>query len=298
MPRLVPALALLALLLAALGGPLGTTTVHGDTAVSTEAAASAPDPEVTRSEPHRDEPAAVRVAGACPRCAATPDLTQSSPALGLPHEGGSYCGAVAATNALAWLGTRGFTQLTSPRGLLAMPEHLGWKRYLRTHPRRGTLPFDLVRGLEHWVVDRGYAVETLRYAGVRDHPARHYAGLLRPDLAFLAAGLERDGVVLLHVGWYEEARPGRFARVGGHWMTLVGLEEATGTLWVHDPAPYASEGAAERIVVRELPRGRVLRPAGLGHLDARGFLELADGMALRNGRERAILDGAVALRVR
>ena len=98
MPRLVPALALLALLRAALGGPLGTTTVHGDTAVSTEAAASAPDPEVTRSEPHRDEPAAVRVAGACPRCAATPDLTQSSPALGLPHEGGSYCGAVAATN--------------------------------------------------------------------------------------------------------------------------------------------------------------------------------------------------------
>jgi hypothetical protein len=85
--------------------------------------------------------------------------------------------------------------------------------------------------------------------------------------------------------------------VGGHWLTLAAVDPQAGTLRVHDPAPYAARGA-ERVVVRELAAGRLLRPAGLGHLDARGFLELADGMPLRSADERAILDGAVVLRVR
>lgn len=233
----------------------------------------------------------------CPRCGDTPDLTQSASAFGLPHGGGSYCGPVATTNALVWLSARGFPALISDRGLEQMPRHLAFKRFLKTHPRRGTLPFDLVRGLERWVHAAGYEVETLAYAGVRDHPTRLSFGVLRPGLPLLAEGLTRDGVVLLHVGWYEEARAGRYSRVGGHWLTLLDVDVQTGVLRASDPAPYASEGRPERIVARPMTDGHLLRPAGLGELAARGFLELGEGMALRDPRERAILDGAVVLRL-
>ena len=292
---LVPALTLL--LAAALGLSVGSPAVRGD---------AAPRAPMERDVLERDSGGRANVPGSeavavaaavCPRCTDMPDLTQSDPALGLPRDGGSYCGPVAVTNGLAWLASCGFPRLLSERGLVEMPRHLAWRIYLKTDPRRGTLPFDLVRGLARWVGNAGYEVDTLGYAGVRDHPANRSLNVLRPGLPLLVGGLERDGIVLLHVGWYEEPRAGRLARVGGHWLTLGAADARNGVLQVHDPAPYASEGV-EHITVRELTAGQILRPAGLGHLDARGFLELTEGMRLRSPDERAILDGAVVLRVR
>ncbi|MBN2191366.1 MAG: hypothetical protein JW751_01000 [Polyangiaceae bacterium] len=243
-----------------------------------------------------------------------PDLTQSDPRLGLPLDGASHCGPVAVSNALVWLAEHGYPALL-PHGAtrddrqIAAVRALAGRSYMATNPTGGTGTIGLLRGLERWVIDRGYRIAALEYAGWRAHHPRHATGRRVPDLPWLEQHLAAGGVAFLHVGWYRPPTRWELAyeRRGGHWLTIAravpsadaasrDAPSEVGELWLRDPAPYGgTTPSMEHVRVARLPSGWLL--ADGGRIAAKDALILGEGMLLKREEDLAIVDGAVVLRV-
>ncbi len=236
-----------------------------------------------------------------------PDLTQTDPALGVSGGGEAWCGPVAVSNALAWLGSQGRETLlpagASPRDRqLELVRRLGSGRYMGTTPNGGTGAKNVLQGLHAFMRDSGWGYKRLQYQGWRGHPARFTTGVKSVELGFIERALAEGGVAVIHAGWYTPAKYGGdfHRRHGGHWLTVVGVNvdehgnPADGVLVVHDPAPYA--GAAGRrhfVQLRRLEAGWLL--AEDGAFPAKGFHRLEGGMQIKKDGDIAVLDGAVAL---
>ena len=229
------------------------------------------------------------------------DFTQSDPELAAPADGGSYCGPVAVSNWLVWLADHGYPKLTPPgpnrrARQIALIRELARHRYMATDPKMGTGSWRLIEGLERWVRDAGYSIKLLKYQGWRGHAPRHGTGQRHPELAWLAAALADGGAAWIHVGWYEP--PTRWERAlrrkGGHWLTVVGVNEHLRELTLHDPAPYAgTEPEKVHATTRAMTGGWLL--AGKDRLPAAGYLRLGGGMHLKRNDDVAVIDGAVVL---
>lgn len=236
-----------------------------------------------------------------------PDLTQTDPSLGLPGGGDAWCGPVAVSNALAWLGAQGRETLLppaeSPRAQqIDLIRTLGSGRYMGTTPNGGTGTNNLLRGLHAFMRDSGWGYRRLQYQGWRGHPVRFTTRVKSPEVAFIAKALSEGGVAVIHAGWYTPAKWGGdfFRRHGGHWLTVVGVgvdeagRPAEDTLVVHDPAPYAgAEGARHFVELSTLERGWLL--AEDGAFPAKGHRTLGGGMKIKKEGDIAVLDGAVVL---
>ncbi|MBI3201803.1 MAG: hypothetical protein HYZ29_09700 [Myxococcales bacterium] len=235
------------------------------------------------------------------------DLTQTDPALGVSGGGEAWCGPVAVSNALAWLGSQGRETLL-PAGdtlrdrQLELVRRLGSGRYMGTTPNGGTGAKNVLQGLHAFMRDSGWGYRRLQYQGWRGHPARFTTGVKSVELEFIGKALADGGVAVIHAGWYTPAKYGGdfHRRHGGHWLTVVGVNvdergnPAADTLVVHDPAPYAGAAGQRHFVkLTRLESGWLL--AEDGAFPAKGFQKLEGGMQIKKAGDMAVLDGAVTL---
>ena len=120
-----------------------------------------------------------------------------------------------------------------------MINQLASPHYLGTDPNAGTAASSVLRGIEKYVVSRGYECSTMEYKGwTRMGPhEREFVLADRPDLDWMRKGiLNPNGAVWLIVGWYDQAGNGQWKRTGGHWVTMVGFDaKDPNALLIHNP---------------------------------------------------------------
>lgn len=235
-----------------------------------------------------------------------PDLTQTDPELGVDGGGESWCGPVAVSNALMWLGEHGHETLI-PAGAdararqLALVRLLGSGRFMGTTSTGGTGTANLLVGLERYMRSTGWGYRRLEYQGWRGHPYRFSTRVKVPSLDFARAALDQGGVAVIHVGWYTQVRwHDAHRRHGGHWLTVTAVGvDAEGravpdALVVNDPAPYAGTEPSRHFVrLERLDEGWLL--AEDGAFPAKGYSRLTGGMLLKRPGDIAVLDGIVTL---
>ena len=253
--------------------------------------------------PAQSEPAPIVTPGDTESSAEMPpDLTQTDPDLGLPGGGASYCGPVAISNWLVHWAAHGFDRLAPPGDTLkdrqvALVHKLSSAYYMATSPFSGTGPAGVLRGLDRWVRHAGYQIDRLEYQGWRHHPRAFSTGIKQPQISWLAEAVAQGGAAWLHIGWYHHhPRYLGLRRRGGHWLTLVRIEQAgpTAELRVRDSAPYAGDAPTlDRAVLRPLDDGWLFdhKTAFRGH----GYYEVTGGLHLKHPDDIAVLDGAVVL---
>ncbi|MEZ4226158.1 MAG: hypothetical protein R3B13_34750 [Polyangiaceae bacterium] len=238
-----------------------------------------------------------------------PDLTQTAQDLALPGGGGSYCGPVAVSNAIAGWAAAGQHSLLpdahDPRAAqTTLVKLLGSARYMGTGVNSGTGAAGLMVGLERYLRDRGFAA-TLQYDGWRAHPQRFSSGRRTPSAEAIRTAFDAGSAVFVNIGWYQPSPrvAGVYRRHGGHWLTLVGHgvdaagEPAVDVLILHDPAPWAgAEGA--RHFARFAPiadDGWLITESG--PFPSTGYHSL-DGVLVKHPGDVAIVDGVVMLSIR
>lgn len=245
--------------------------------------------------------------------ARTPDLTQTDPRAKFPAGGHAYCGPVAVANAFVRLAHEGFPRLAplAPDPVLAQIDVvrvLASDTHMSTCQRTGTSTVHLLGGIQRYVRDRGYAIDSIAYRGWRPRSHDVVADAAVADLVWIKRRLAKPATAAwLNVGWYAKhpTRPGVWTRTGGHWVTLAGygLDErgqpASDALIVRDPSPRSGKRARfEFVRTRRLADGRLEGPQRGLPRPAKHMLRLTSGLATPAGTDMALVDGAVVLRLR
>lgn len=218
-----------------------------------------------------------------------PDFTQSRISEPAYAYGAELCAPVAVSNSLSWM-TKTRSRQDELVKLLASSD------YMNTDIRRGTRTRDLLYGVDAIAMDLFAGYKSLAYQGWKKHPARFSTGIEIPDIDWITDGIGDDSSVWLNVGWYSyDSTYGRYNRVGGHWVTLVGYD--TDVLIIHDPAPRAGLSFANEYVhISVIDDGALVdRNTGL-YRPASGYLRLGSGMHIKSIADVAIIDGAVKFR--
>jgi hypothetical protein len=209
---------------------------------------------------------------------------------------------VAISNWLVRWAAQGFDRLAPPGDTLkarqiALARKISNGYYMATSPVSGTGSAGVLRGLDRWVRHAGYRIDRLEYQGWRHHQRAFSTGVTRPQISWLVEALAQGGAAWLHIGWYHHhARYRGLRRRGGHWLTLVTIEQAgsTADLRVRDSAPYAGDTPTlDRAILRPLDDGWLFDKgtAFRGH----GYYEVTGGLHLKRPDDIAVLDGAVVL---
>jgi len=251
---------------------------------------------------------------ACPPQAAggrrhdTPDLFQAARGVGFAQDGRNYCGPAAVSNALVWLGRRGYPRLVpktrdAREAQIAVVRALADPAHMGTSRQGGTSTPQTMRGAGRYVRECGYCVRRLQMQGWRPAGLWGKSGD-RPNVKWIEAGLRGPGVVWINIGWYRyDRRRDEYRRIGGHYVTVVGYspdaegQGAPGVLIVHDPATRAPRPKDEIARLVPIASGRLVGGfAGLP-VEAKGFYRLAGGLRIRRGAEVAILDCAVVMQL-
>lgn len=151
----------------------------------------------------------------------SPDFFQTDPDYGgFEGGGGTYCGPVAASNALMWLDAHGFGNIVDDTTDRKKDQHdlidiLGSENYMDSID--GTGAFGLTRGLNRYLNERGYNV-TFRSEGWRNVP--DYVNVLatKPQVPWIKEAVTgANSGCLLNVGWYEYYNNNNtYVRKGGH----------------------------------------------------------------------------------
>lgn len=245
------------------------------------------------------------------RLHATPDMTQTDPMAELPNGGKMYCGPVSASNSLMWLGENGYPNLIpleeGPDNYqFNMARLLGNNDFMQTDPQGGTAPGSVLRGLERYIVNRGYDCTYIKYQGWRRHPSKYSTNITTPSLEWIKNGFSIPGTaVLLNVGWYSyNPKNETYTRKGGHWVTMVGFgvdknhSPADNVVIIHDPATRATgEQSREYIKLEPVFKGKINGSLiGLPR-SAAGFYKMAGDMNISSNADFALLDGAIVVQI-
>jgi hypothetical protein len=139
----------------------------------------------------------------------------------------SYCGPAAAANCLWWFG--------------AVP--VGWSppqlidtlaRYFHTNPSWGTYVDTMQMGLEQYFEDYGLSYQTYFYE--------------MPYFHEMEESLKVSQDVILLMGAWEQVEPDSFVRVGGHYVTMAGVNSELLKVAFSDPdRDYAENGFPGRV---------------------------------------------------
>lgn len=225
------------------------------------------------------------------RLKSMPDFTQTH--AGLPQKGLNYCGPSAASNALIWLSLQGHQGLGSDQ--LKMVNVLGSAAYLDVDPQLGVGNSQMLYGLKKYVEDHGSQVEQLYYHGWRSAPKQFRRGVDFIRLPALYQGLQKQGVVLINLGWYQK-QGNDYLRTGGHWVTLAGYLGQD--LIVFDPAPRNGKTKrAHQVRLKVLKQGQFLGPYKGLPRPARGHYAIHSGLNIGKA-DLGVLDGAVFLQIK
>lgn len=240
-----------------------------------------------------------------------PDLMQSDKRADFPGGGTQYCCLVAVGNSLMWLDSNGFPDLVENSGSLfddevKLVKLLGSKAYMDTSLVNGTGTTKLMRGIKKYVQGRGYEIEQLEYQGWRKHPKEMKTKFPIPRLSWIKEGIVGNGAVWLNVGWYKyDSSEDKYMRIAGHWVTLVGYgKDENGsinpnTLILHDPSPRAGKHFSNEYATVSKIRNGTLTGEWLGlPRSAVGYYKLGGGMHIKKQADVAIIDGAIALKLR
>jgi len=233
--------------------------------------------------------------GEVARRESTPDLPQVQKVF--PGRGSVYCGPVSASNGLVYLARQGFSDLL-PDDQYRLVNTLGSKPYMNTALMGGTGATSMIRGLNGYVQKCGYDCE-IRFQGWRhvdNEAAKTLVG--HASIAQIERWLQPDAIVLLNIGWYQKAES-EFRRLGGHWVTLVGVVDHN-LLLIHDPSNRSPEGDCERVLATRIDAGVLTgRNKGLPRTAVDAW-ELGGDLKIKTskGANTCVLDGAVFLRLR
>ena len=240
-----------------------------------------------------------------------PDLMQTDDRANFPGGGTQYCCLVAIANSFMWLDSNGFPDLVENSGSLfddevRLVKLLGSKSYMDTSLVNGTGTTKLMRGTKKYVQDRGYEIEQLEYQGWRKHPEEMRTRFPVPQLGWIKQGILGSGAVWVNVGWYSyNSSKDEYARIAGHWVTLVGYgkdekgDQNPDILIFHDPSPRAGKTFAnEYVTVSRIRKGRLIGEwKGLPR-NAAGLYKLGGGMHIKKQADVAIIDGAITLKLK
>jgi hypothetical protein len=241
------------------------------------------------------------------RLSATPDLLQTDPEAKFPDNGAYYCGPVAVSNSLVWLGKQGFPELVPGKGStrhkqIELGRSLGEAMRV-SKESEGTSTADLIASVRHHVEQCGYDCEKLEYQGAARLPKGMKRNARHPSLDWIKSGISRPAsAAWLNLGWYRyDPQTDEYTRFSGHWVTLVGYGvDSHGTqdpsyLIVHDPSPRAGKGTShESFLLEPLTQGTMITKTGAKHAAA-SYHKIKSGIRLKKGADAAILDGVVLL---
>lgn len=226
-----------------------------------------------------------------------PDFTQTDVHGKDTGNGQQYCAPVAVSNSLVWL-----HQQTQTDEQLALIKKLASTEYMKTSLQNGTGTAGLLRGVDKIVRELFGGYARLEYQGWRKHPRQYSTQVKVPQLAWLAEGINNNAAVWLNVGWYQfDSTQDEYQRIGGHWVTLVGIKllgTTMQTLILHDPAPRAGKTFAnEHVKITALESGTLTGKKHGLPTAAKGYFLLGEGMHIKARADVAIIDGAVLLKL-
>ncbi|MEA2162036.1 MAG: hypothetical protein QOK37_163 [Thermoanaerobaculia bacterium] len=232
----------------------------------------------------------------------TPRFLQTDPDAGFENAGDQYCAPTAVSNSLMWLANHGYRKL-KPEGdsekdsQIAMIKALADSDLMNTNPEKGTDVAEVITGVQGYVENAGYEVDTLQYSGWRPAPDDAASGEY-PDVdAVKEAIADPHGAAWLNVGWYRyNESTGNYARSGGHWVTVVGYDGDD--LLIHDPSPRAGSGfSTQRITLEPIESGRLTGNQANLPRSAEGYFIVGGEMKVSRN-VTCILDGAVVMKLR
>ena len=238
------------------------------------------------------------------KAAETPNFWQLDPRGGFLNGGRDYCGPVAVSDSLVYLGRHGFPDLLPhSQGVQAqidMINLLASPHYLGTDPNAATAPASVLRGIEKYVVSRGYQCTTMEYEGWTRMGQREEEFVMadRPNLDWMKKGvLDPHGAVWLIVGWYSQTGDGQWKRTGGHWVTLVGFDARNpNALFIHNPGMRGNDPAQDVIYLRPAGTGTLVTGYGPEQDTFGRYLISGPGLPMSPGGV-AFLDAAIVVSV-
>lgn len=218
----------------------------------------------------------------------TPDIKQFSSEL--PGGGEIYCGPVATANVLIWLSRRGYERLASQPCSDSICQYdlvklLGDTEYFNIDAEDGTNEVNIKRGLSAYFSKQSYRIDILDYKGWGKSKVEPVS------IEWINQAFQNEAGVLLRIGWYKFIRESKsYRRIGGHWVTLVGIE---GNSWyLHDPRLPGS--GSKKISLSLLSAGQLMRKNGAA-VPATGFFRLG-GSYRKMGADEVILEGVLAFK--
>jgi hypothetical protein len=159
-----------------------------------------------------------------------PDFSQYDH--GYPNNGMAYCGPTAVANCLWWCAN--FWPVTSIRNYWG-----GWTpagppiliqdiaSYFHTDPIAGTDINALKAGLDTLILAKSFFISGVTKA--------------KPNWWYLEYQLRQSQDVILLLGFYQEDPPGTWTRIGGHYVTMAGVNKGQKLIELSDPAADMAE---------------------------------------------------------
>jgi hypothetical protein len=232
----------------------------------------------------------------------TPRFLQTDRDAGFENAGDQYCAPTAVSNSLMWLANHGYRKLKPAAGSekaaqILMIKQLADSDLMNTNPEKATDVSEVIAGVQGYVENAGYEIDTLQYSGWRPAPDDAASGEY-PDLDSVKEAIaDPHGAAWLNVGWYRyNESSGNYARSGGHWVTVVGYDGDD--LLIHDPSPRAGSGfSTQRITLEAIEEGQLTgRQTNLPR-SAEGYFIVGGEMKVSKN-VTCILDGAVVMKLR
>ena len=149
-----------------------------------------------------------------------------------PNNGAAYCGPTAVANCFWWAAN--FWPVTSfrnywggwtPAGPPILIQDLA--TYFHTDPVAGTDINALQAGLDQLILDKAFFISEVTKA--------------KPDWYYLQYQLRLSQDVILLLGFYQEVSPGVWNRIGGHYVTMAGVNKGQMLIKLSDPAVDVAE---------------------------------------------------------
>jgi hypothetical protein len=167
---------------------------------------------------------------------------------------------------------------------------LGSIDYMATD-EKGTSPSQVLKGVDRYLETRkDVQLGQLEYHGQRSVPRKYNPKLdKQAELPWLIDGIKQEKHIWLNIGWYQGQGRGKYKRIGGHWVTMVGyekwgsLKDGEGEyLIVNDPATRGGD-KQEEIAVKQ------------GRLNGRNGFQLINQRSKPNDADLAWIEGAIQL---
>jgi len=158
---------------------------------------------------------------------------------------------------------------------------------------KGTEPFELIKGLEKYVIEHGYKI-SIKWNGW--HDGGNYSSGEIPTVQWMKDQIKSNHNIIFHLGWYKyDPLKNVYKRTGGHYVTVVAVKDDL--IVIHDPAIRSGVNPKDencRLVL--LKSGAISEWKNYSERSAKGYLKL-DGIKLREGSGCAIVDGVIAFKI-